>query len=430
MTPDQDPQLGALPHRGHQGAARASGAGGDRELARASSTTSTAPPPPRRDAAGRRRAAKRGGRRAKARAASPPMIRGTELVLPSGFTNPMLDSIVKARGGSGAPTGRGQRRPARRPARHDRQDVRRRAEATGGPSPARRSATTSRVYPAHRPRRRRLRGLRLLLDISDPVNPTRIGAVADSNFSYWHSATFNNDGTKILFSDEWGGGGPPKCRATDPKEWGADAIFTIENGKMAFQSYYKLPAVQTAQRELRGAQRLADPDPGPRRDGAGLVPGRHLGLRLDRRRAPEGDRLLRPRPGGLDPHGDGRLLVGVLVQRRDRQLRDRARARHLRADAERLPLAERDRRGQDGAVRLPQRAGPAEVRLAGELRAGARLPRSAGAVEGSVVQPDRSRPAGVDQAPRSCRRETARTHSTCWPPSWRPMRPRPATRPR
>ena len=53
---------------------------------------------------------------------------------------------------------------------------------------------------------------------------------ADTNFSYWHSATFNNDGTKILFSDEWGGGGAPKCRATDPKEWGADAIFTIENG--------------------------------------------------------------------------------------------------------------------------------------------------------------------------------------------------------
>ena len=51
--------------------------------------------------------------------------------------------------------------------------------------------------------------------------------MADSNFSYWHSATFNNDGTKILFSDEWGGGGQPKCRATDKPEWGADAIFTL-----------------------------------------------------------------------------------------------------------------------------------------------------------------------------------------------------------
>jgi hypothetical protein len=88
-------------------------------------------------------------------------------------------------------------------------------------------------------------GYGLLLDISNPTNPRRIGAVADSNFSYWHSATFNNDGTKILFSDEWGGGGAPKCRSTDRKEWGADAIFTIENGQMKFQSYYKLPAAQT-----------------------------------------------------------------------------------------------------------------------------------------------------------------------------------------
>jgi hypothetical protein len=71
--------------------------------------------------------------------------------------------------------------------------------------------------------------------------------VSDSNFSYWHSATFNNDGTKLLFSDEWGGGGAPKCRATDPREWGADAIFTIDQSKqMHFQSYYKLPAPQTS----------------------------------------------------------------------------------------------------------------------------------------------------------------------------------------
>jgi hypothetical protein len=90
-------------------------------------------------------------------------------------------------------------------------------------------------------------GYGLLLDISDPEHPTRIGAVADSNFSYWHSATFNNDGTKILFSDEWGGGGQPKCRATDRHEWGADAIFTLSDRQMHFQSYYKMPAAQTAQ---------------------------------------------------------------------------------------------------------------------------------------------------------------------------------------
>jgi len=90
-------------------------------------------------------------------------------------------------------------------------------------------------------------GYGLLLDIRDPAHPVRIGAVSDSNFSYWHSATFNNDGTKLLFSDEWGGGGQPKCRKSDPREWGADAIFTLQNRRMQFQSYYKLPAPQTPQ---------------------------------------------------------------------------------------------------------------------------------------------------------------------------------------
>ena len=91
-------------------------------------------------------------------------------------------------------------------------------------------------------------GYGLLLDISNPTNPVRIGAVADSNFSFWHSATFNNDGTKILFSDEWGGGGQPRCRATDKPEWGADAIFTLDaNKQMTFKSYYKLPVVQTSE---------------------------------------------------------------------------------------------------------------------------------------------------------------------------------------
>jgi LVIVD repeat-containing protein len=90
-------------------------------------------------------------------------------------------------------------------------------------------------------------GLGLLLDIRDPEHPVRLDAAADANMSFWHSATFNNDGTKLLFSDEWGGGGQPRCRETDKKEWGADALFTIENSKLKFHSYYKLPAPQTSQ---------------------------------------------------------------------------------------------------------------------------------------------------------------------------------------
>jgi hypothetical protein len=85
----------------------------------------------------------------------------------------------------------------------------------------------------------------ILLDISDPVNPVRIDAVEDKNFAYWHSATFNNDGTKVIFTDEWGGGTNPRCRATDLPEWGANAIFDIVDRKMVFKSYYKLPAAQT-----------------------------------------------------------------------------------------------------------------------------------------------------------------------------------------
>jgi hypothetical protein len=102
------------------------------------------------------------------------------------------------------------------------------------------------VYPAVGLAGGACAGMGLLLDIHDTPNPTRVAAVADSNFSFWHSATFSNDGSMVLFSDEWGGGGAAYCRAEDPKQWGADAIFRIINGKMVFQSYYKLPAPQTA----------------------------------------------------------------------------------------------------------------------------------------------------------------------------------------
>ncbi|MEJ7811524.1 MAG: hypothetical protein WKG32_14020, partial [Gemmatimonadaceae bacterium] len=90
-------------------------------------------------------------------------------------------------------------------------------------------------------------GYGLLLDISDPVNPKRLDFAADTNFAFWHSATFNNDASKVIFTDEWGGGTSARCRATDPVAWGANTIFTIKNGKMTQHAYYKLPAPQTAQ---------------------------------------------------------------------------------------------------------------------------------------------------------------------------------------
>src|SRR3954464_15234736 len=87
----------------------------------------------------------------------------------------------------------------------------------------------------------------ILLDIADPVHPVRLDAASDKNFAYWHSATFNNTGTKVIFTDEWGGGTRPRCRATDPPTWGADAIFDIVDRKLRFAGYYKMPAPQTEQ---------------------------------------------------------------------------------------------------------------------------------------------------------------------------------------
>ena len=104
------------------------------------------------------------------------------------------------------------------------------------------------VYPALGLAGGACAGYGLLLDIRDPANPRRLAAGSDSNFSVWHSATFANPGTKVLFTDEWGGGLQPRCRATDPRDWGADAIFTIgHDHSLAFQGYYKLPAPQTEQ---------------------------------------------------------------------------------------------------------------------------------------------------------------------------------------
>src|SRR3982751_562852 len=193
------------------------------------------------------------------------VIGGTERVLSARTITPLLDSIVKARGGTGAAAATAADSNALRaalPTILARLIGPEPAAGTARPGPTQCHDIT--VYPAIGLAGGACEGYGFLLDIRDPAHPVRIAAVADSNFSYWHSATFNNTGTKMLFSDEWGGGGQPKCRATDRREWGADAIFTIvdANGapvmahdgmamnpagdKMVFQTYYKLPAPQTS----------------------------------------------------------------------------------------------------------------------------------------------------------------------------------------
>jgi len=102
----------------------------------------------------------------------------------------------------------------------------------------------------------------ILFDISDPMNPTRIDEVLDKGFAYWHSATFNNDGTKVIFTDEWGGGTRPRCRTYDPMEWGADAIYDIVDGQLEFRSYFKMPAPQVEQENCVAHNGSVIPVPG------------------------------------------------------------------------------------------------------------------------------------------------------------------------
>lgn len=101
------------------------------------------------------------------------------------------------------------------------------------------------VFPSKKLAAGACSGNGIILDISDPMKPERIDDVTDKGFAYWHSATFNNDGTKVLFTDEWGGGGRPRCQAGDPLNWGADAIYEIVDGKLTFRSTYKMAAPQT-----------------------------------------------------------------------------------------------------------------------------------------------------------------------------------------
>ena len=169
---------------------------------------------------------------------------GAERVLPDRMIQPMLDDIVAARGGTGAATAADS--ASLRERLPELMGQMRRPRPGAGLNLGPNQCHDITVYPGMGLAGGACGGYGLLLDISDPTDPKRLMAAADSNFAYWHSATFSNDGSKVLFTDEWGGGGGAKCRASDPVEWGANAIFTIEGDELVFQSYYKLPAPQTS----------------------------------------------------------------------------------------------------------------------------------------------------------------------------------------
>ena len=183
---------------------------------------------------------------ARAKGAYVVTIQKEPVVVPSRYTDAMLDSIVKSRGGTGAPTAADS--AALRGAIQGIIDAMfKPAVGPNGQPLGPDQCHDITVYPQIGLAGGACAGYGLLLDIRDPAHPVRLAAASDSNFSYWHSATFNNDGSKVLFTDEWGGGVAPRCRSTDKPEWGADALFTIENGHdLKYQSYYKLPAPQTS----------------------------------------------------------------------------------------------------------------------------------------------------------------------------------------
>ncbi len=174
----------------------------------------------------------RGGRGAAANANFP---------LPAAMAGPVLDSIVKARGGSGTPT-EADTAAARTVllARFARAGG---GEGRGAPN----QCHDITVYPAIGLAGAACGGYGMLLDIKDPVNPKRLDFAGDTNFAFWHSATFSNSGDKVLFTDEWGGGTQPRCRDIDPLDWGGDAVFTLADGKMTQHGYFKMPAAQTEQ---------------------------------------------------------------------------------------------------------------------------------------------------------------------------------------
>ena len=321
---------------------------------------------------------------------------------------PMLDSIVKARGGSGAPTAA--------------DSAALRAAIPGiiakmiGPPPANPNAGPTQchditVYPAIGLAGGACEGYGLLLDISDPAHPKRLDAASDSNFSYWHSATFNNDGTKILFSDEWGGGGQPKCRATDKHEWGADALFTIDDDKMQFQSYYKMPAPQTKFENCVAHNGSLVPIPG--RD-VMIQSWYQGGLSLF-----DWTDVAHPKEIAFFDRGpvDSTRMAsggswsvywynGVMVSSEISRGLD-----IVELDAERVHLAERDRRGEDGEVGLPEHAGAAEDRVAAELCARGRVSRPARALaDASLERSFRSarRPEGRRKCVRDATQRAAR----------------------
>ena len=179
-----------------------------------------------------------------------------------------------------------------------------------------------------------------IIDIKDPVNPKVIASVEDPNFAFWHSATISQDGKKVLFTDELGGGSAPTCNSTIGPKRGADAVYDITDpANPKFMSYFKIPREQTNQENCVAHNGNAIPVPGRDILIQSWYQGGIVDHRLDRRQEHQGAGLVRPRPvdeRGAPGRRPGRLLVDLLLQRVHLRQRDPARLRRLQGDGQRV----------------------------------------------------------------------------------------------
>ena len=205
----------------------------------------------------------------------------------------------------------------------------------------------------------------ILLDISDPVKPVRLDHVVDKNFAYWHSATFNNDGTKVIFTDEWGGGTRPRCRRPIRPHGAPTRSSTSSIASCSSRAI-------TSCRRRRPSSRTVSPTTGRSSRFPAATSWSRAGTRVASRssispiRQAGRDRVLRSRPGGRGPADHRGSLVGLLVQRRHLRGRDRARHRRPAVEGRRAAVEERSRCGERGPPAGLQRAAAAASDLAGD----------------------------------------------------------------
>ncbi len=210
----------------------------------------------------------------------------------------------------------------------------------------------------------------ILLDIKDPVHPKRVDAVNDPNYSYWHSASFSNDGSKVVFTDEWGGGLGARCRPNDPNHWGADAIFHLHDDKLTFASYYKLPAAQSDTENCVAHNGSLVPVPGRDIEVQAWYQGGISLMDFTDATHPYEIAYFDRGPDQFEMLVLGGDWSGLLVQRLHLRLRNRARARRVRTNPDEVPDPKRNRRGEGGSVARSERAGSAEARVACEVGRG------------------------------------------------------------